>query len=262
MSLVALRTKNIVSGFGRDPVVKDVSIEVPAGSVCAVVGPNGSGKSTLLRTISGYIRPETGKVEVGGIHVHTASFSERSGLITYCGDEIGPTFGFSVKETVLLGRYAKVSDGQARDLAAAEEAMRQVHVWELRDRPITELSSGERQRVYLARAICQDPQVFLLDEPTAHLDLFYEIMVMELVASMASSAKTFLVVIHDLNLALRYASRLFFMKDGKVVGSVVPDDVTADIIREVYGVDALVTKHDSFSSPIVVPVSRSQGRLP
>ncbi len=135
--------------------------------------------------------------------------------------------------------------------------MKLAQVWDLRDRSITELSSGERQRVYLARAVCQDPQVFLLDEPTAHLDLYYEIMVMELMTSLASSGKTFVAVIHDLNLALRHASRLLFMKDGKVVASVVPDDLTPDIVRAVYGVDALVTRHDLIQSPIVVPLSRS-----
>jgi iron complex transport system ATP-binding protein len=257
VSIMALRTENLVFGFGRDPVVRGVSIEVPAGTVCAVVGPNGSGKSTLLRTISGYLRPEKGVAEVYGIDVHKSSFSERSRLITYSGDEAVPSFGFSVEETVLLGRYAARPDDAGTDGEAAEKAMKLAQVWDLRDRSITELSSGERQRVYLARAVCQDPQVFLLDEPTAHLDLYYEIMVMELMTSLASSGKTFVAVIHDLNLALRHASRLLFMKDGKVVASVVPDDLTPDIVRAVYGVDALVTRHDLIQSPIVVPLSRS-----
>lgn len=257
MSDMALRTENLVFGFGREPVLRDISMEIPAGSVCAVVGPNGSGKSTLLRTMSGYLRPEKGKVEVNGVDIHRASFSERSRLITYSGGEAVPSFGFSVEETVVLGRYAASPDSLLTDHEAAEKAMKMAQAWELRDRPITELSSGERQRVYLARAVCQDPSVFLLDEPTAHMDLYYEIMVMELISSMVSSGKTFVAVIHDINLALRYASRLFFMKEGRIAATIVPEDLTPDIIRMVYGVDALVTKHDLIRNPIVVPLSRS-----
>lgn len=260
MDKMALRVEDIQFGFGPDPVLKGVTLEVPRGTVCAVVGPNGSGKSTLLKTISGYLRPWKGHVKIGGVDVHAASFSHRSRLVTYCGDEGSPSFAFSVKETVLLGSYAGPDD-PAKDLMAAEQAMKTADVWDLRDRPVTELSSGERQRVFLARAICQDPEVFLLDEPTAHLDMAYELMVMELVSLMASRGKTFLTVVHDLNLALRYASKVFFMKEGRVVGVSAPDDVTTETVLSVYGVEALVAKYDDLRNPIVVPVSRP-GRMP
>ena len=257
MDKMVLKAQDLEFGFGPDPVLKGVSLEVQEGTVCAVVGPNGSGKSTLLRTISGYLTPRKGYVEVAGVNVHQAPFSLRSRLVTYCGDDGAPSFAFSVKETVLLGRYAGSHEDPSVDLAAAEQAMRAVDVWKLKDRAITELSSGERQRVYLARAICQDPEVFLLDEPTAHLDMSYEIMDMETVGRMASSGKTFLMVVHDLNLALRYASMVVCMKNGKIVWTAAPDEVTAEMVRAVYGVEALVLKHDTLGTPMIIPVSRS-----
>lgn len=259
MEEAALRVEDVRFGFGPDPVLRGVTLEVPKGTVCAVVGPNGSGKSTLLKTISGYLKPWQGRVVIGGVDVHAASFPHRSRLVTYCGDEGDPSFAFSVKETVLLGKYAG-QDDPVKEQSDAEQAMRTADVWDLRDRAITELSSGERQRVFLARAICQDPEVFLLDEPTAHLDMGYELLVMELVSLMASRGKTFLTVVHDLNLALRYASKVFFMKEGRVVTVQTPDRVTAETVLSVYGVEALVQRDDNLRHPIVVPVSRP-GRM-
>ena len=156
-------------GAGRQ-VLDGVDFEARRGQVTAVVGPNGSGKSTLLKAISGYLRPQEGRVSVCGLDPFSLSCEERSALIAYCGDEPEPAFEFTVEETVRLGRVSRKSeDLEAQCLKAMEE----VGVLDLRARPVTALSSGERQRVFLARALCQDPEVFLLDEPTAHLDMAY-----------------------------------------------------------------------------------------
>lgn len=229
--------------------LRDVSLTVPSGAVAAVVGPNGSGKSTLLRTISAYLRPSAGTVLLNGLNPFSLTPSERSRLVTYCGDEPDPVFDFTVEETVEMGR---LSGGAP----FAEQAMRQVGVLGLRDRAITSLSSGERQRVYIARAICQDPDVLLLDEPTAHLDMAYELRVMDLVVRLARErSKTILAVVHDLNLALRYASVMLFMKDGAIVHVLEPAAVTAGVVREVYGVDVWLTVNPAIGCPVVLPVA-------
>jgi len=236
--------------------LRGVDLCVPSGSLTAVVGPNGSGKSTLLKVISAYLRPAFGSVTLCGRDPHSMGPAERAFIVTYCGDEPEPAFDFSVRETVLLGRVSRGS--RADDGAAADEAMKRVGVYDLRERAITSLSSGERQRVYIARSVFQDPEVFLLDEPTAHLDMAYELQVMEMVMGMArTEGKTVLTVVHDLNLALRFASRLFFMKDGSVVRDLAPGEVDAGVVREVYGVESCVTKHPVLKCPVVLPTSRA-----
>ncbi len=242
------------SGGSRE-VLHGIDLAAPAGSLTAVVGPNGSGKSTLMKVVSAYLRPTAGSVTLCGHDPHALGPAGRASLVTYCGDEPEPAFDFSVRETVLLGRVARGTS--AGDEDAARDAMERLGVHDLRDRAITSLSSGEKQRVYLARAVYQDPEVFLLDEPTAHLDMAYELQVMEMVRKMAEEAgKTVLTVVHDLNLALRFASRLFFLKDGLLAHDLAPGDVNEDVVREVYGVTCRVTRHPDLGCPVVLPTSR------
>lgn len=240
---------------GFREALRGVDLRVLSGSLTAIVGPNGSGKSTLLKVISAYLHPASGSVTLCGKDIHALPSAERAALVTYCGDEPEPAFEFSVEETVLLGRVSRGSGPQ--DSAAAMEAMRRVGVEDLRKRVITSLSSGERQRVYLARAVFQDPKVLLLDEPTAHLDMAYELQVMEMVGDMTASGKTVLTVVHDLNLALRFASRILFMRDGSVVRDLLPSEVDAHAVREVYGVDACISTHPVLGCPVALPTSRA-----
>ena len=234
-------------------VLRGVDFAAPRGQVTALVGPNGSGKSTLLKTISGYLKPKEGSVTVCGEDPFALPPEARSALIAYCGDEPEPAFDFTVEETVQLGRVSRKTGDVS---AGSERAMTEVGVLDLRRRPITALSSGERQRAYLARALCQDPEVFLLDEPTSHLDMAYELQIMEIVARLArQKLKTVVSVHHDLNLALRYASTLFFLKDGVIRRQLEPWRVTAEVIADVYGVKAAVLRHPSLGCPVVVPES-------
>jgi iron complex transport system ATP-binding protein len=238
---------------GRE-ILQGISLEVEPGNVAAVVGPNGAGKSTLLKVISGYLRPLSGSVSVGGVDPVSLHPRERSSLVTYSGDEPEPAFAFSVEETVEMGRVEGVAGSLQRDaLLAALEAL---DIVPLRGRAITALSSGERQRVYLARAIYQDPQVFLLDEPTTHLDMAYEIQVVGMMADLARRrGKTVVTVVHDLNLALRCADRMFFLKEGTLRYSVLPEEVTPEIIGDIYGVLAQVVAHPVLGTPLVLPPS-------
>ncbi len=259
-SQVDVRVSGLVFGYdgteSARTVLKGVDLVAERGSVTAVVGPNGSGKSTLLKVISAYLCPGEGRVQVRGMDPHTLTPLSRSRLVTYCGDEPEPAFEFTVEETVMLGRVA-LGPGEG-DREVAERAMKEAGVFDLRSRAIASLSSGERQRAYIARAICQDPEVFLLDEPTAHLDMSYELHVMELVTRLAKErGKTVLAVLHDLNLALRFASKIYFMKDGAIAHAVMPDGVTPQIIRAVYGVESSIMRHPALGCPVVITAGRA-----
>ncbi len=245
--------------YGRRWVIQDVTFSAGAGEVTAIVGPNGAGKSTLLKIVSGFLRPGKGSSRVLGRDVAAMSPRERGKLLTYMGAELEPVFGFTVEETVLLGRFPHTGALRKEgpdDVAAARRAMNLLHLDDLAQRPITDLSSGERQRVYLARALCQETSILLIDEPTAHLDMAYEMWVMEVLARRARDQNAAVVVIlHDLNLAARFASVLYFVRDGRVHKSGSPGEtVTAETIREVYGAECYVFPHPEGGWPQVVPL--------
>lgn len=267
-----ISVRDLCFGYGQGRILHNLDMEVAGGRLVALVGPNGAGKSTLLKVISGYLKPSQGHVFLGGADVSSLSHTERSRVVTYTGDEPDPVYDFTVEETVLMGRTAVLRGGSLQpgrqgplqrapsaELDFAREAMRVTGVYNLKDRTITSLSSGERQRVYIARAIAQDPHIYLFDEPTAHLDMAFELEIMEVIRGMAQDAgKTVLVVLHDINLALRYASEAVFLKYGKLAHRASPAEVTPDIIRFVYGVKAELARHPVFGHPMVIPVSPVQ----
>ncbi len=267
-----ISVRDLCFGYGQGRILHNLNLEVAEGQLLALVGPNGAGKSTLLKVISGYLKPSQGQVLLGGTDVSALSDTERSRVVTYTGDEPDPAFDFTVEETVLMGRTAVLRRGLLQpgrqsspqrgpfaEPDLARQAMQVTGVYSLKDRTITSLSSGERQRVYIARAIAQDPRVYLFDEPTAHLDMAFELEIMEVIKAMAQNAgKTVLVVLHDINLALRYASEVVFLKDGKLARKVSPAEVTPDIIRLVYGVKAELARHPILGYQMVIPVTPVQ----
>lgn len=244
--------------YDGNQILHDISFEIPRGTFSALLGPNGAGKSTLLKVISGYLEPQRGQVLVCNQQVHSMKDKDRSRLITYVAPEYRSAFEFTVEEAVLMGRIAysdSVVAQSQRDLKAAEHAMAATKILHLRHRPVTSLSSGEQQRVQIARAICQDPAVLLLDEPTAHLDMSFEIEIMEILTQLVREGRTVLAIFHDVNLALRYASTLFFMKQGRLVESSRPREISPEIIEKVYGAKSRIIADPHADIRYVVPYS-------
>lgn len=254
---IALR--DVTFAYGAEVILDRISLEIPRGTFAALLGPNGAGKSTLLKTVSGYLKPQQGEVLVYNKAVHSLGDKERSRLVTYLAPDSRSSFEFTVEEAVIMGRlpYAgSVVSESSGDRKAAQEAMAATGISHLRERTVTSLSSGEQQRVQIARAICQDPAVFLLDEPTAHLDMSFELEVMDLVRKLAQGqGRTVLAIFHDVNLALRYASMLFFMKAGRLVYALEPGQVSSDVIQEVYGVKSHIIEDAACGIRCVVPYS-------
>lgn len=258
-----MRLESVWFSYGRRWVVRNVTFLACAGEITAIVGPNGAGKSTILKIASGFLRPQRGSAAVLGRETAALPARERGKLLTYMGAETEPVFGFTVEEAVLLGRFAHTGPlrkESPEDAEAALRAMRILDLETLAKRPVTDLSSGERQRVYLARALCQETSVLLLDEPTAHLDMAYEMLVMDVLSRTARERKAAVVVIlHDLNLAARYASRLYFVREGSIYCSGSPlETVTAETIREVYSAESYVFPHPEGKWPQVIPLRPSE----
>lgn len=251
-----LALRDVTAGYGAEPVLRGVSLAVAPGEVVGLVGPNGSGKTTLVRVASRALRPSAGMVRVGGVDPFEVGGRAAARLVAVVPQDLAPVFAFTALEIVLMGRAPHGSpwrSGSAGDWAAARAAMEATEVLHLGDRPLEELSGGERRRVVLAQALAQDAPVLLLDEPTTHLDLRHLLDLLALVRRLAAAeARAVLAVLHDLNLAAAVCDRMIALDRGRVVAEGSPTDViTAGFLRRVYGVEAEVQASPLTGRPMV-----------
>ncbi|MBE0634399.1 ABC transporter ATP-binding protein, partial [Candidatus Bipolaricaulota bacterium] len=233
------------------------SLEVPSGSASALIGPNGSGKSTLLRVISGVLRPQSGAVFLDGDPIARRSTRDLARHLAMVEQERAMGFDFLVREVVALGRIphrARFAGQTQADVQTIRHAMELADVCALANRSIHAISGGERQRVYLALALAQEPAVLLLDEPTTHLDLRHQTEFMSIVRQQATEGMTVLIAIHDLTVAAQVADRMALMGDGQMIVAGTPGDVlTAENIESTFGVRAIVGIHPELGSTYVLP---------
>jgi len=252
----ALRFERISVEIAGRSILREVSLEVHRGEVLALAGGNGAGKTTLLRIASRVLRPSGGRMWIGDRAAESLSRRELARELAVVPQDVQLAFPFCVDEVVLMGRSPHLGafgyESRA-DVERAREAMARVGIEALAGRSILELSGGERQLVLIARALAQDAQVLLLDEPTAHLDLRHRIQVLALVRDFAASGRSALVVSHDLSLVSRTCDRLALLAHGGVLAVGVPAAVvTRENLRATFDIEADVLPAPD-GSPLVVP---------
>ena len=255
-----LGAERVTVGYGGDPVVRDLTLDIPDGKVTAIVGPNGCGKSTLLRTLARLLAPSGGRVRLDGeaiTSVATREVSRRLSLLPQ--SPIAPD-GLLVRDLVGRGRHPHQTwfrQWSPADEQVVEQALRLTDTWDLRDRALDQLSGGQRQRAWIAMTLAQDTDLVLLDEPTTFLDLAHQVEVLDLVTRLnRERGRTVAMVLHDLNLAARYSDLVVVMKDGAVVASGTPREVfTSALLEEVFGLRADILDDPRSGLPVVVPVS-------
>ncbi len=230
------------------PVLRDISFFVAEGEFLSLVGPNGSGKTTLLRLLDRIFLPDRGSIALGDRPLGRFSRNELARRIAFVPQEMGIQFPFTVYEIVLMGRSPHtrgMAFENARDRAIAREVMALTDIDHLADHPITRLSGGERQRAFIARALAQQPEILLLDEPNAHLDISHQLDVFRLIKKRnTESGLTVVSVSHDLNLAAAYSDRVAVLQGGTIAAIGAPEAVlTEQRIREVFHTDVLVDPH-------------------
>ena len=262
MSAALLETIGVSFAYERGrTVVEQVSLSVTRGSILGLLGPNGSGKTTLLRLLSGTLTPDRGRVVIDGGPLPALSRRELARRIAVVPQETHSAFDFSAIEIVLMGRYPHLGRFELEgpgDHRIASDAMAATGTDALAARRFATLSGGEKQRVVIASALAQASDALLLDEPTASLDLGYQLEIASLLARLNRERGTTMVVsTHDLNLAAALCTELLLIKDGRVVTQGPVDAVlTSANVRTLYGIDADVAMHPRAGHMTVVPVGR------
>ena len=252
---MSVNIANVSYAVGGKALLDGVDLQAKPGELVAIVGPNGAGKTTLLRVIAGDLAPSSGEARVDGRDPSATTLQEMSRLRSYLGPQGASDNPFSVRDVVAMGRnpHRRAQIDLHDHDQIVLEAMKRTDVLHLADRSVSSLSTGERQRVGLARVLAQETPIVLLDEPTSALDIGHQEAVMRLLRALTAEAVTVLTVLHDLNLAAAHADTLVLMAGGKVQRSGPPSNVLIDnILTDVYRQKMRVIDHPDRSCPLVL----------
>ncbi|MBA8826580.1 iron complex transport system ATP-binding protein [Saccharopolyspora lacisalsi] len=262
-----LHARDLRLAYGERVVVDGLDIDVVDGTITGVIGPNGCGKSTLLRALGRLLQPKQGQVLLDGKRIHKMSTKEVARVLGLLPQSPAAPEGLSVADLVARGRHphqAWYRQWSGGDENAVAEALEMTGILDLAERGVDELSGGQRQRAWLSMALAQGTDLLLLDEPTTYLDLSHQVDVLDLIGRLHDdSGRTVVMVLHDLNLAARYADRLVAMKDGAVVAEGLPHEVlTESLLAEVFDLKARVIDDPVTGTPMVVPVGGRRASSP
>jgi len=255
-----LKINNLIGGYHKEIIINDISLEIKKGDFIGIIGPNGSGKTTLLRLISKVLPLQKGNITFEGKDITGMDLKEFAQSVAFVAQDTIVNFSFSVLEIVLMGRIPHLKRLQLEtkeDYLIAERSMAMTDTSDLKEKRIDELSSGERQRVIIARALAQEPLLLFLDEPTSHLDIGHQIQILDLLKRLnRQNNLTIVMVLHDLNLASEYCNRLVLLNEGKVFKEGAPPEVlTYQNIEAVYKTVVVVNNNPITSKPYVLLVS-------
>ncbi|MGR6584438.1 ABC transporter ATP-binding protein [Rhodococcus qingshengii] len=255
-----LRAEKIELRYADRTIVDELSLEIPDGGFTIVVGPNGCGKSTLLRALGRMLTPRSGRVVLDGNDIRSYRTKEVARRIALLPQSPLWPGAISVADLVSRGRYpyqSMLRQWSPEDEHVVSEALNEVGMRYAADQLVDELSGGQRQRVWIAMTLAQRTPVLLLDEPTTFLDIAHQIEVLDLCSQLHQSGRTLVAVLHDLNLAARYATHVVAMRSGKIVMQGSASDVfTPELLREVFDLEALVLEDPETGRPLVVPRDR------
>jgi iron complex transport system ATP-binding protein len=254
--MAALKIKDISFRYGVEDVLKTISLNIGSGQLVSILGPNGSGKTTLLKNMCNILEPHEGSIDILEQSMDRYSYKELAKKVAVVHQSAEHDFEFTVEEVVLMGRYPylkRFQNESAKDLKIAEESMRKTSTYHLKNKSIKAISGGERQRVMIARALTQETDILMLDEPISHLDIKYQMEILKLCKRLNEEKQlTIVTTLHDINLASRFSDYIVLMKEGEIVHFGKPEDViTTENILKVYELD--VELFMRYSYPWIVP---------
>lgn len=236
-----IKVENLHCGYAEKDILNDVSFQLPEAEFTTLLGPNGAGKSTLLYALMGFLKARKGKILIRDKELGHYSRPELAAIFAYIPQELHSDFDYSVADTVLMGRYPFMDIMQSHspeDRELVDATLRRLELHHLRHRFMHQLSGGEKQRVYIARALVQQTPYILLDESLSQLDINYQLEIMRLLRGICSEErKGILLISHNLNLSANYADRMLFIKNGSLLKSGKPEALMQDdILSDLYGI--------------------------
>ncbi|MDI3540851.1 MAG: cobalamin transport system ATP-binding protein [Thermosediminibacterales bacterium] len=249
-----LNIDNIVFRYGSHDILKEISLNISKGDFVGILGPNGSGKTTLLKTITRVCRPVKGIILIDNKDIYGYSNKEFAQKIAFVPQDTSINFDFTVEDIILMGRnpYLKpLKRENIEDYRVVMRSMELTDTLKFKDKKITQLSGGEMQRVLIARALAQEPEILILDEPTSHLDINYKFEILELLKIMNMKGNiTVIIALHDINLASLYCKKIILLKDGRIFAAGIPEEVVSSKNLEiVFKVKANIYKHPITGKP-------------
>ncbi|MFA6217099.1 MAG: ABC transporter ATP-binding protein [Candidatus Omnitrophota bacterium] len=255
-----IQINNLSAGYYTGDILHDITLEITKGDFIGIIGPNGSGKTTLLRVMSRALKPRQGSIQLNNRETNTMGIKEFCQQAAFVAQDTAVNFSFTAFEIVLMGRIPhqkRLAWQTKQDLATAHEAMLLTDTETLKNKRINELSSGERQRVFIAKALAQEPKILFLDEPTSHLDIGHQIQILDMLKTLnQNKSLTIVIIMHDLNLAAEYCNRLVLLDHGKIFTEGSPEKVlTYQTIESVYKTVVVVDKNPINKKPYVLLVS-------
>ena len=254
--MLAIEVNNISFSFETKLVLSDLSVQINSGEFFGIIGPNGAGKTTLLKLIGGLLKSNQGSIKILGKTLAEIPINERAKLISFVPQENYFSFDFTVFEIVLLGRHPflkQLERPKKSDVDKALDALRFTDALELKDRSIMELSSGERQRVVLGRALASEPKILLLDEPTSYLDITHQIEIIKILKKLNQEGITIIFLSHDLNLTSLVSDRVLLLSEGKMIACDRPERIINDeLIKRVYKISPHIIVHPDSNKPQII----------
>lgn len=243
--------------YGNRKVIDSVSFNLNPGEILGILGPNGSGKTTLIKLVGGILKKGKGRIEIMGKEIEKYSRKELARKLAIVPSDLEPGFDFSVYDMVAMGRYPYLGlfdTFSPEDIEIIEKSMRSTGIMELSGHSIREISGGEKQRMLIARALAQNTDILLMDEPTSNLDIKYQVEILELIENIRKTGRAILLTMHDVNMAVRYCTRIALLSKGRIFSIGQPEMVISEeSITAVYGIKGRVIRNGDGGIVYIIP---------
>lgn len=254
-----IEIKNITLKYGDYEVLRDISFNIKKGEFTSIIGPNGAGKSTVLKAIMKNIELADGDISIKGKSIKNITHKEKACIIGFVPQEFNISFDFTVYDIVTMGRnpyLVKFKKSKFDDKKIIEESLQKTNTYEFKDKYFNSLSGGEKQRVIIARALAQQPEILILDEATSSLDIHHQLDILELIHSLnREDGLTVLTIMHDLNLASRFSDKIVLLSKKGVIKSGTPSEVIDEqVLKNVYDMDMVVRENKLLSYTEIIPL--------
>ncbi|MED1824153.1 MULTISPECIES: ABC transporter ATP-binding protein [Brevibacillus] len=259
----ALETRNLTLSYGERNIIEALNLNIPRGKITVFIGSNGSGKSTLLRSLARLLKPKEGAILLEGEPIAKRSTKEVAKRLAILPQGPAAPEGLTIQQLVKQGRYPYqnwLQQWSEEDEQMVAKALAATQLTELANRTVDSLSGGQRQRAWIAMTLAQGTETILLDEPTTYLDMSHQIEILDLLYELnQTEQRTIIMVLHDLNLACRYAHHIVAVHNQTVVAEGAPEEVlTTDLVRTVFDMDCQITLDPLYGTPMCIPYSKCQ----